>query len=322
MSKEYAPHRLPSGTVLQAGIPTRPAPAVAYRASGILMRGVVTATYVADDPNHPSETNGNSAVAVYCDVLAFSSRSGQRWTFLPQALVLQDRGAMHSGRIWKPRAATKDITGEPLNINRATLPANMDGDWVLVGFLDDAPNQPVILGGIPHPSADAGNEGKTAGHRMKLKLADGDPDFWKHKGAFYGIDKDGNFTVDTTEAYATDLASDGKEPAAPGNGTAGNVKVKLPVGSSLHVQLDGGELLKLEFKGTTAKLTLGDGSKHATIYEALEDFWNNTVKPKFDTFDTHVHPTGVGPSGAPSVLVALPAMATAAKSTKVNIPDA
>jgi hypothetical protein len=173
-------------------------------------------------------------------------------------------------------------------------------------------------------------------------VADGDPDFWKHKGAFYGIDKDGNFTVDTTEAYAVDdLETDGAEPAPAEDGSTGNYNVKLPLGSKLHVEidgvtntfeftetmvevkLDGGATLKIELKDANAKLTLGDGTKHAAIFEALQAFWDGpTVKAKFAAFDAHVHGTGVGPSGPPSPTVAFPSLDTGIKSTKLNIPDA
>lgn len=76
-----------------------------------------------------------------------------------------------------------------------------------------------------------------------------------------------------------------------------------------------------DVKNNAGQVKVLDGSKSVTIYEALEAFWNNTVKPKFDAFDAHVHPTGMGPSSVPNPTVGLPSMDTAAKSTKVLIPN-
>jgi hypothetical protein len=232
MSREFSSVRTGSGTLLQSGIPKRSAPFGLMRARGLLLRGVVTATYLVDDPNHPRADD--EPVAIYCDVLCYSSVAGTRWRFLPHVLVAQDRGAMHSGRVWKPRAATLDVTGSTVDLDKATNPAHLDGDHVIVGFFDDSLNQPVILGGVPHPSADVGNEERGAGHRLRLRQADGDPDFWKHHGALFGIDTDGNFEVDTTFANDGNLQEDGKEQDPPTDGK-GSQSYRLPLDAEYRV---------------------------------------------------------------------------------------
>jgi hypothetical protein len=240
---------------------------------------------------------------------------GRRYLFLPRALVSQNHGGIHSGKVWKPRAATMDITGSPMDLNKGTNPANLDGDHVIVEFLDGNFNQPIITGALPHPQADLGNEQKDAGHRMRLKKTDGDPDFWKHHGAFYGVSDDGDFVVDLTEAWAGgDLQSDGKEPAVAGDGTTGNYKVRLPAGASFTIELDTGENLKLELKDGGAKFTLGDGAVSIAIADYLQTLYGN-----FKTiYDVSSHPTGTGPSGPPTV--AAPAWDAKINSTKARIP--
>lgn len=225
-------------TLMQSGLPTRPLPASLGRANGLLVRGVVVATYVVDDENHPNAGKDAPPVAVYCDVLSYSNISGTRWRFIKHAIVAQDRGALHSGRVWKPRATSLDVTKETVSLDVATNPANLDGDHVLVGFLDDNLNTPVILEGLPHPSADVGNEDKTAGrgHRLRLKLEDGDPDFWKHHGTFYGINNAGDFEVDTTFAHDGELEEDGKEKPPPTDGK-GAQRARLPQDAEHIVQL-------------------------------------------------------------------------------------
>jgi hypothetical protein len=328
------------------------------------------ATYVLDDPNHPAtlETgdDGKDPVGVYCDVLVYSTMPGMHCYGIPRVLVLQDRGGMHNGRIWKPKATTMDVTGSPLDPDTGTMVGNMDGDHVLVGFLDNNLGMPVILGGIPHPSHDVGiPDPAQPGHTRGLKLADGDPDWFKHNGVVYGIDGAGNYVVDSRYGNDGTLLQDGAEAAPPTDGKGAqsyhlpmdaehrvefwdmadptapvsksyqsikkdayelsldDVKVWLKMlQAALELKLDGGATLKVENKDADAVLTLGDGAKSAMIAEAFQTWWDTTLKPLFDAFDAHVHPTGVGPSGPPAPVVALPTYDTGITSTKVKFPDA
>ena len=354
MTDEFGPHRLPSGTMLQAGIPTRPAQFTLQKSGGLMMRGVVTATYVMDTPGHPAEIANDPTsappVAVYCDVLCYTQRSAQRWVFIPKAMVLQDRGAMHNGRVWKPRATTMDISGGTLNVDHGTSLENFDGDHVLIGFVDESLSMPVVLGGVPHPRRDANNDKKDIGHRMKLLVADGDPDFWKHKGAFYGVSDSGDFIIDTTRAFAKDLQSDGTEPDPTKNGV-GNVIMWLQKGGTLHIEIDrstidsqlgadsgakpavcefdetgltitlqgGGKNLQTADKDGDATLQLGDGAKHVAIVEQLAALYKS-LKQQLDTYDTHVHSTGVGPSGPPNPTCQCPAWDTSIESATMSLP--
>lgn len=344
---------LPNGTRLQSGIPKRQAPVTAGAANGLLMRGVVVATYVTDSQGHPVEQAGDGVkpTGVYCDVLAYPGRSNQRWVFLPRCLVTQDQAGMQSGRVWKPRAATMDITGDPLDVEKGTLVSNMDGDHVLVGFLDNNLSQPVILGGIPHPSRDEGCDEWDVGHRTKLKEADGDPDFLKHKGAYFGISDAGDFVVDTTRSFKeADLQEGGIENVPAMDGSTGNYTVKLQKGAKLRVEIDlkkidsgvdedtaakpavfefdetgltitledGGLTLKSAGKDGNATLKVGDGAKHVTIEEHLKDFYTNSIKK---AWDSHTHPTGMGPSGPPVETPVMDPWDASIQSTKVTIPD-
>lgn len=237
MSQEYRSRVLQTGTRLQSGIPKRFPRMRPGDATGMIFRGVVTATYVTDDENHPF-TGQTDAVptSVYCDVLAF----GRRWRFIPKCLVAQERSGLHSGRIWKPRACSMTLTGDPVDLNRGTNPAKLDGDHVLVGFLDGNANQPIILKALPHPAADVGNEDFGTGHRLKLKVDDGDPDFVKHNGTFFGVDKQGDFYLDTTHANDGELldatGEEGHEAEPPTDGK-GAVNVNMPQDAVWTLQL-------------------------------------------------------------------------------------
>jgi len=319
----------------QSGIQKRGLLFEGPRPQGLQLRGVVMATYVLDDPQHPSQTkqsdNCQDPVSVYCDVLIYSNLRAMHSHGLSMVPVLQSRGGIHSGHIWKPRATTIDVTNNPVDPNSGTLLGNMDGDHVLIGFIDDALNQPIILGGVPHPSQDTGNEKKGIGNRLGLKLVDGSPDYWKHNGAFFGISEGGNWALDTTFANNGKLDTNGNEAAPPVDGS-GSQYFRLPkdaewavklynmvdplnpalesfisfINSLCQIALNGGtNTLSLADKDADAELMLGNGAKHVPIVEALQ-IW----------LITHTHPTGVGPSGPPTQ-----AWDTNINSTHVSIPD-
>lgn len=322
------------GALLQSGVPkmvgSTPQP-------GLLLRGVVVRTYVFDSPESPYTVATNAPPekqAVYCDVWCYGSVYRGH---LPRVLVLQGPGAgLQEGRIWKPRAATLDVTGAPVDPDLATNPANLDGDHVLIGFIDHADNQPVILGGLPHPSSDIGHGDEALGHRMRLHEADGDPDFQKHHGSFYGVDTSGNFIVDLTRAHDGKYLGTGVEPApsftAPSGNPSGNYTVRLPQGAAVTLEIAGGATLRVEFKDGDAELQLGDGAMHAAIVEHLEEFWTTTVKPWLDAFRAqvaaHTHIYAFGPTlpatgGTPPVTATplAPDWDGSINSSKLSLPD-
>jgi hypothetical protein len=207
----------------------------AYKPKGMHVRAVVLTTYTYDDPAHPEGDFGNTdkpaePSAIYCDVLGYSDTAGARWWYLPGVLVSQDRGGLHSGRIWKPKATKGTLSGAKLNPN-LTNPSDMDGDHVLVGFFDESYNSPVILRALPHPARDPGNINKQAGHRLQLKIEDGDPDLWKHHGTFFGVEDNGSFVVDTTHANDGVLIEKGEEAAPPTDGKGGQT-FRMPLGAT------------------------------------------------------------------------------------------
>jgi hypothetical protein len=93
---------------------------------------------------------------------------------------------------------------------------------------------------LPHPAADVGNEEFGVGHRLKLKVEDGDPDFYKHNGSYYGIHKNGDFYIDTTHANNGQLLDStgewGHEPLPPTDGK-GSVVCHLPQDAKWSVKL-------------------------------------------------------------------------------------
>jgi hypothetical protein len=201
-------------------------------------------------------------------VLVYSGIAGTRTGFLPRCLVSQERGGMHEGEIWRPREAKIDITTGVVDAEfQGTSVADLDGDHVLVGFLDDDYSLPVILRGIPHPNADIGNQRRLLGHRLRSKSndtsfeAEPGPRFWKHRGAFFGVDETGSFLVDLTRAHKGSYDTKGREPRLPDdaldesdflnplNGETGQLNIKIQKGSKLQIEGPEGQLVILSQSG-------------------------------------------------------------------------
>lgn len=317
------PKRIGRSTRLQSGIQKTMVQPGIPKTNGLLLKGVVTATYVTDEVLHPSFGDvKNSPIAVYCDVVVYPSIPRQRWFFLEKVLVSQKRGGLHDDDTWKPKATTANIVTEVLDNQLGSNPGQLDGDHVLIGFTNDSFDEPIILRGIPHPSRDVGNELYSTGKRLKLKQIDGNTDVSKFNGVFRGVDKDGNHIVDSTYGHNGELLEGGLEPLPDATGTSGNQNRKLPKDSSHEITFwdmtvpttpvqvaqykcsqDVFEILltmlpclKVEGSATTAKLTLGNGAVKAAVADHLETFWTSTVVPWLAAITV---PTGTGPSGPP-----------------------
>jgi len=347
----------PRAVRLQSGIPKKPMEP-GRRANGLLLRGLVVATYVTDSDGHPQNASADwePPGAVYCDVLVMPSIGGQRWFGLKNVLVTQEVAGLHRGRIWKPRPAKLDFT-DAMNIQEGTNPAFTDGDHVLIGFLNDNLSQPVILRALPHPSQDVGREDYDVGTRMKILESDGDPDFFRHHGIHFGVSDAGDFVVDSTFGNSGTLDSTGKEEAPATDGSRGNQVFNLPQDSKLtinlmdmavpdspdpkvivevaklgqtidvkdaggkwHLKVEDGEAVTIEGKDGAAKFTLGDGAVSVAVADHLQTLYAS-LKAKLDAFDAHVHPSGVGPTGVPAPVVAAPAWDANINSDKAKIPD-
>jgi hypothetical protein len=345
------PVPLRSGGLLQSGISREPATAPGpYHG---VVRGVVTATYVTDSPDHPMAQAGASPTCVYADVLVYGCLGpGSRFFFLPGAIVAQPSGGLQKGAIYKPRATSRLLSGKTLSDVTPQDVSQMDGDHVLVSFLEGHRNQPVIIGGLPHPSRDAGNnKALPAGQRQQLKVVDGDPSFWKHHGAYFGVDDGGNFVVDTSLGNSGGLGpSSGDSPNIPG--ANGNVSVNIPAGSSRKTQFVTGatsgvplavstetltvggytfdaKAVALAFKaisaagnglavtggGPTASAQIGDGSSHVAVAEALQALWSLSQAWQAG----HVHVSGTGVTSPPTT--APPGYSPAVTSGAVSIPS-
>lgn len=332
--------KIGKGFRTQGGLPRKPRMPKA-KPNGLLLRAAVTATYVTDSVEHPKIADlNNPPCAVYCDVLVYGGAPGADWFNLPKVLVSQKRGGIHNDDLWKPSATSKNVLGE-LNNTFGSNPGSLDGDHVLVGFMNNSYQEPIILRGIPHPSRDLYNELYGSGKRIKLKEIDGDPDFVKHHGVFRGVDDNGNFIVNST--FGNDGTTDdaGLEPSPDTTGTSGNQSFVLPENSvysvtlqnmssplspvesvklsvknnngNLEVSVDGQNCLTVDGAGALAEATIGNGAVSATVAEVLQTTWGLLVT----ALNAHVHGDGTAAVFSPTV----PTWPSDANSDKLTFPS-
>jgi hypothetical protein len=334
------PYRLSSGAVLQAGLAT--AGHTTRPANGLQMRGVVLKVYTVDNPNHPAASTADKPpprglpVALYADVLCYTAIQGFQKILINKALVTQDTGGMQRGKIWKPRASTQTAKGDPLRPQDLDV-ANLDGDHVLVSFLDNNLNAPMIVRGLSHPFSDQGQtDAQAFAANLRLKIADGSPSLEKHNGTYFGISAAGDYLTNTLYANDGTLEAKGIAPPPPTSGAYGNLIQLLhahaqrltrlldmsdpasPVEVAREVLTATSYTLKFLEEGNAgpgaciaasgqddaAFFAVGDAAMHAAIEERLRPVIENLIS----TFNNHSHftPVGVSSTATASGFVAKP----------------
>ncbi|HUT76980.1 MAG TPA: hypothetical protein VM285_04800 [Polyangia bacterium] len=317
-----------SRTIYQHGMEMEYGRGQAPSTSGVITRAVVIQTYFADDPSISASYRDleggfpREIKAVSASVLTYG-RPG-RHAFLPRVPVVQARHGLNDHQsLWIPRPTTVDLStgnapilpdGHQGDREQTGDPTNFDGEHVLVTFIDNDSQQPIIIGSLPHPRAN-----------YRMVAAEGEKVRSRFRGVESSIDQDGNVLVETYAANsgAIDPDLDGLEPPVL-DSTHGNVSVNMSAAAELNVRgvdqngtneafrlrvKDGeffisfgqGATLVVNEKDANAQLILGDGTSSGMLFEAFQAWWNTVVVA---THDVHLHPSGMGPTGPPAPLFA------------------
>jgi hypothetical protein len=247
------------GAVFSSGIPSRHATQQqdARNVQGVMTRAVVTAVYYVDDkapmiPNAPGageQTRRN----ILCDVRTY----GRVSRVLHCVPVLQRVQGVWDEDTYVPRPTRGTIDGSELTTEVPyTPPGLMDGDHVIIGFLENDPAQPVILPfTLGHPAT-----------QTPARLKPDVPTEWgappvprtrriRHGGTILEWNEVGDFQINATEAAKADYVN-GAEVGNAGNsgtiliktmdGGGGIVKLELNKLGNAIVQNGGGEALFLQ----------------------------------------------------------------------------
>lgn len=200
----------------------------ARRAGGLQLAGVVLKAFRPDD-NPDREGFVESRITGWlCQVLVYSSRGRAVIDNVPVAV---HRLGLNGAALWEPKATTVDVTGGELvleaeNGKTPTPPHHMDGDHVLVSFLDDDLNQPLITACLPHPKSYRRPSSNNDLYASEV---------WA-RGNHLFVSDDGDVEVDTTAASDGTQGVDGSLQSTPGKG---NVTVKLKSSAKVRIEIDG-----------------------------------------------------------------------------------
>ena len=312
----YKPTPLPFGGLAPASIAKQNSYQSTIRSmQGAGIEAVVIRAYYVNDRNQANvlgderaaNLNPNPEVQLdlqrdmvmpFCDVLMYSRNHAQMRGMLQHVMVTYDNASIHEGDIWLPRATTMNLSQQALNGDLAGIdPASLDGDHVLIAFIDNDPFRPYIQRYMKHPSGDIGNIGRPLARRCNVENTEGQPRYVKRRGVYYGVDTNGNGIEDLTRAYDGTLDELGREPRfatedpalGPNvfstDGTNGNKTINIRGGSSftvnilpdpmapdanatqlkveagkVSVQIAGGPNLTLTQNGADSVVTIGDPS--------------------------------------------------------------
>jgi hypothetical protein len=161
------------------------------------------------------------AEGVTCDVLVLDA--GYRTILQHVPLMLQSAG-LNDYEGWIPRDSSIDIVTAVMQISPEGLlgvpvsnAEDLDGDFVMIGFMADDLNQPVILGQLPHPR-----------NKKRPKFTDLTKFKYRRvaRGISWGVTNTGNVEIDlSTPTHGTVIVG-GEEVVVPPP-AAGNVLVKM-----------------------------------------------------------------------------------------------
>jgi len=310
-----------------------------------VVRGVVIGVYFADEQEERAiamrqrdpkfADYGVKSVAV--DVLTYGGRFRAQLQKVP---VVPRRHAVNDyAGLWIPRAATKDLsTGQPPVLEQGagnlSDPRDLDGDHVLVEFVENDPTQPFIRDELPHPRASY-TQTFVRGEAVESRF----------RGVVTRIDKDGNISLDTTLANSGVTNAQGAETPALDtthgkltitmnhnapfvlvgvNASGGAEKFKVdidPAAKKLRIRLDNGIALDLTDKDGNTVTLLGSAAIKATREDLLNTLWGQLKL----YLDAHVHPeaalrAALGVAGADPTLVGLAPLAAGGLLTASTTP--
>lgn len=240
----YSMVRLPDGTIVQAGIFSPDDGEQNWDSTaGYKTRAVVLRVYYVDDPEWAQRgwTSAGSQKTLVADVRTYG-RVGRTLYRVP---IAQRAHGLFDEDTWVPRGASQNIAGGNLCCDpqptgdRPTEEQNLDGDHVIIGFLENDPAQPIVLPfTLGHPQSRR-LLNSTAGRTRRIR----------HNGVILEWDKDGNLVVDATGAAKQELAAGGQEQSAAGIGGRITIKTKDGAGGVSKVELDPQGNLNLENGG-------------------------------------------------------------------------
>lgn len=295
----YRTMRLASGAVVPSGVDAhardRSRRPLAPRAA--LYRAIVTRTYVTTDPE------SRSRFAVECDVILVNSNKP-----LPRVPVTQvQQGVNNVHDLWIPRPCTRVVSDATAAVSFAglgtlgqpnvapSLYGDLDGDHVVLGFIENDPDFPIILRAYPHArtkrlvtgDADSigwepGNAGTTRGTPYRNEM------YTAHYGTEVRVNAKGDLLIDTVGAFDDPATEDASVDS-------GQIRFRVKNSQRFTVEMDGTDVLEVWKDGSQVRIDLGENAAQRLILgDDFMDWINQNIVQKVNThwtttFNTHTH---------------------------------
>lgn len=295
----YRPQTLRGGAIIQSGIDTRSRMQRTRLLDPALrpFRAIVTNSRVIDEDGHVR------GIAVECDVIIV--RTGISILSVP---VLQRQyGVNNVHDLWVPRPTTRVVgeDGQTLNLSRVasrrgafiaspTSFSAVDGDMVLVDFMEGNKDFPIIVGALPHERSNrvlTSGQGWREGSVEERGKPKRDEYYTHHYGTEVRINEQGDLLIDTAGAYS-DPATEDSSPAI------GQIRFRVKDSQRFTVSIgDDEDVLEVFKDGSQLRIDLGEGAAESIILgDAFRTFFNNFLTTEYAV---HTHTSGVGPTGPP-----------------------
>jgi hypothetical protein len=298
-----------TGRVVKSGIDARPVSRTRESAviAGYKYRAVVLATY-ATNASIRTQLNENTTrkYEIECDVLLLKSS-----VFYPRVPVVQRDHGVNNANLWLPRPTTRVIDGSALNFTRVsargtkqTIPQNpeeLDGDIVVLEFLEGDLEMPIITGAFTHPKTNRlvieGSGWSESLQGTERGTPHQNEKYIRYRGVELRINDNGDVLIDTVGATKDES---NEVPAA----TGGQVRVRVKSTERFTVQMGTVDVLEVWQDPLTQQvhIDLGEDADEAIVRGNKLTTW----------LLAHIHPDAVGgtappidPAGVPPVSLAI-----------------
>jgi len=291
--------RVRGGSIVQAGLNARNRNLPrTNRPQDAPHQAVVLRSYVHDD-----EDNTHRFHRVTCDAILINSGIP-----IYRVPVLQRNYGVHNLHgLWVPRGTTRDLAGgtlvlRPVSRNGSPNPEGgttswdqLDGDQVLVDYVEGDIDMPVVIGAYDHERS----------NRQIVTAAGtpvhGEPQateyYVHHNGTELRINENGDMLIDLAQAYGTDEDED----ASAGDG---EFRIRVKADRRVTIEVDGEDVLEVLKSGTQVEIHLGEGAAESVILGDAFKTYLDAELQKVNTFwsavyATHKHTVPMGGSSGP-----------------------
>jgi hypothetical protein len=211
--------------------------------------------------------------------------------------------------VWIPKESTRVIsTNTSLNPSAvrsirgsyqgpATPLDDLDGDHVLLDYMDGSIHKPIIVGayphaqtkriiveGIGHTEGAGNNEARGTIYRREA--------YFRHAGTEARVNGNGDVLIDTVGATDDRVEQD---PEA-GN-SSGHIRVRVKGDRRFTIEMDGEDVLEVWLDGDQVRIDLGEGAgERLVLGDAFRDWLNDWLS---NVFESHQHEAGTLVSSGP-----------------------